>query len=1350
MITVPLTGYSPYHTDDISQNPYRQTLAKWGKATSVSEVMSTMKESTKVAVNGSPGAGIGSAMRSASASMVTDLSDVPTDAITFEVLYTGKLRMSSRKAPPSFIDDALAKFKCHETEKGRRGSVAISYSRRSSSQESSSDIGGSSDSLQMSIVNKALATLANTIEDNDVFHDANKASLKNTIITVTETSENMETEIDKTPTGSRSPSCMDDNSAMSDVPDAEGLNEDHDPAALKSCLRHPLEDMDGVKMERTRTPSGDSYLVKSMSLPVEPMRNRALSTGNYPRNNDLESHRSESQYNRTMILIVGKNELRIISPDAKSLLFSKHFRDIYHSSQGIENKEYFGFICRENAGSVSSSGKPSGGGYVAYVFRCESDAVAGDILKVLKQAYIVNHENLKKERQIQSCDHCPMVWYRQLCNEVDGIPCDEKIKACILKNINGLPDEDRQNILAKFHGAEPQTVQEQNELLMMLLRAHCECKQAKHIHDTAENRHEFLSQYLGGGAILMKAKRSISNSFDHLIKRKGRDGIGLTREASLPYYSTPVSKEICGNPSGGRVASVDNSPVSKTPGEREHGSEDGLYSMVVSDSPLENIPRRPRSSTVGALTGEKIRCEIRNRISSQGFALSPSSSRERSPTLSFKGNGESGLSIPTPRNSSMGSKEQKQHSPMMNIFLKVGTQNKPSPEASGKTVRRSGSWRHAIFKRVVSPSTPESGRGTPVNYPASTPVSSRSSQFRQKRSKREIRELWKSAINQQIILIRMEKQNLRLKAKQQEADVKRLKLSYQELGTCDEEASDTWDLIMSQSQSNPSQKCDIQLLNSAILRGIPKHKRGQVWQFFMQQRRMGHDQPNNATSYSHINLDIPYEHLLRQLTSQQHAILIDLGRTFPSHQYFSSPLGSGQLALFNILKAYSLLDTDVGYCQGLSFVVGLLLMHYEEEDAFSVLKYMMFDLGAREHYKPDMLGLQVKLYQLTRLIHDQDPDIQLLLYHNDVLPSLYAAPWFLTMFASQFQVGFAVRVLDLVMLHGVDVIAKFALAIVLDHKKELMQCNGLEQVMECFKTVVTQITSTKLDRYLRKVIDAEWDKQMLTYAVEYSVMNDEAFNTFLSESSAPQMPVRLQKSVTLENKMVQTETSRETSPTNTGESHPILGELIQRQNSEISKLKQDKADLRKDIQTLLSCVLTMQKLAKISSKGAICPPVPPQVHDIASKYVTGGANYFSSMMENGWSSSGGENNSTSGHTRETLNVVDEYEERTGSDGVQSSRLQYGSISREHSPSVRGSILKNSSARGFGVEDNGSSHGIPPLDQDSDDNSSDHSSHHITFEKGGPSRVGIRAARSNEKLSQNNNGLNDNKISTIFM
>jgi hypothetical protein len=122
----------------------------------------------------------------------------------------------------------------------------------------------------------------------------------------------------------------------------------------------------------------------------------------------------------------------------------------------------------------------------------------------------------------------------------------------------------------------------------------------------------------------------------------------------------------------------------------------------------------------------------------------------------------------------------------------------------------------------------------------------------------------------------MEKQNLRLKAKQEEADVKRLKLSYRELGVCDEEANETWDLVMSQQSLQHTSSFDLQLLNSAILRGIPKHKRGQVWQFFIQQRIRGTE--SNYSNYCHLNLDMTYDQLLRQLTSQQHAILIDLGK----------------------------------------------------------------------------------------------------------------------------------------------------------------------------------------------------------------------------------------------------------------------------------------------------------------------------------------------------------------------------------------------------------------------------------------------------------------------------------------
>lgn len=62
-----------------------------------------------------------------------------------------------------------------------------------------------------------------------------------------------------------------------------------------------------------------------------------------------------------------------------------------------------------------------------------------------------------------------------------------------------------------------------------------------------------------------------------------------------------------------------------------------------------------------------------------------------------------------------------------------------------------------------------------------------------------------------------------------------------------------------------------------------------------------------------------------------------LGRTFPGHPYFTMQLGSGQLALFNLLKAYSLMDQEVGYCQGLSFVAGILLMHVSGQSLFGIV-----------------------------------------------------------------------------------------------------------------------------------------------------------------------------------------------------------------------------------------------------------------------------------------------------------------------------------------------------------------------------------------------------------------------------
>ena len=51
----------------------------------------------------------------------------------------------------------------------------------------------------------------------------------------------------------------------------------------------------------------------------------------------------------------------------------------------------------------------------------------------------------------------------------------------------------------------------------------------------------------------------------------------------------------------------------------------------------------------------------------------------------------------------------------------------------------------------------------------------------------------------------------------------------------------------------------------------------------------------------------------------------DIYRTYPELEFFADG-GKGQQSLLHVIKAYSLHDPDVGYCQGTAFIVGQLLL----------------------------------------------------------------------------------------------------------------------------------------------------------------------------------------------------------------------------------------------------------------------------------------------------------------------------------------------------------------------------------------------------------------------------------------
>lgn len=118
-------------------------------------------------------------------------------------------------------------------------------------------------------------------------------------------------------------------------------------------------------------------------------------------------------------------------------------------------------------------------------------------------------------------------------------------------------------------------------------------------------------------------------------------------------------------------------------------------------------------------------------------------------------------------------------------------------------------------------------------------------------------------------------------------------------------------------------QCLPTLLSKKIRSGIPPPLRGVVWQ--------------SMSGARDPILEDHFDRLCGESSPYEGIIGKDLGRSFPGVEMFRDPEGDGQRMLGRVLKCFSLYDHKIGYCQGLGFLVGPLLMHMGDKQAFCVL-----------------------------------------------------------------------------------------------------------------------------------------------------------------------------------------------------------------------------------------------------------------------------------------------------------------------------------------------------------------------------------------------------------------------------
>ena len=211
------------------------------------------------------------------------------------------------------------------------------------------------------------------------------------------------------------------------------------------------------------------------------------------------------------------------------------------------------------------------------------------------------------------------------------------------------------------------------------------------------------------------------------------------------------------------------------------------------------------------------------------------------------------------------------------------------------------------------------------------------------------------------------------------------------------EMLETWSTF---KKKNPN------LLKSRVRKGIPDSLRGQVWQLLANTTEL----KVNHRPHLYFRLTNMIEDPPCMLTIEK-----DLDRTYPSHELFRSSLG--QDSLRNILRSYAFYDPEIGYCQGMAYIVGIARMYMDEESAFWMLVSIMKFYDIRNMFMDGMVKVYECFYKANALLRIYEPAVWNKLMSIQFYPQIYSTQWFMTIY-SNFPIENRLRIWDCFLMEG--------------------------------------------------------------------------------------------------------------------------------------------------------------------------------------------------------------------------------------------------------------------------------------------------------------------------------------------
>ncbi|NXA34380.1 US6NL protein, partial [Eudromia elegans] len=187
----------------------------------------------------------------------------------------------------------------------------------------------------------------------------------------------------------------------------------------------------------------------------------------------------------------------------------------------------------------------------------------------------------------------------------------------------------------------------------------------------------------------------------------------------------------------------------------------------------------------------------------------------------------------------------------------------------------------------------------------------------------------------------------------------------------------------------------------------------------------------------------------KSFSSEIKQIDLDVNRTFRNHIMFRDRYGVKQQALFHVLSAYSVYNTEVSYCQGMSQIAAILLMYLNEEDAFWALAQLLTNQRHAMHgfFIPGFPKLQRFQAHHEQILSKLFPKLKKHMDKEQMTTGIYTTKWFLQCFIDRTPFTLTLRLWDIYILEGERVLTAMAYTILKLHKKRLLKMS-LEDLRE--------------------------------------------------------------------------------------------------------------------------------------------------------------------------------------------------------------------------------------------------------------------------------------------------------------